>query len=141
MLYEESSSNSISPIEPKIGASLIELTVTVNAFESIKTPSDTRAVNVSEPNQFSDALNTKLLSFCTKLILLPSDIDIFKSLESISSQLRSIDIVSSSLKTKSLTPNNCGASFTGLISIETIPSCSEDSPLSSITENEIKSDP
>ena len=65
MLYEESSSNSISPIEPKIGASLIELTVTVNAFESIKTPSDTKAVNVSEPNQFSDALNTKLLSFCT----------------------------------------------------------------------------
>ena len=75
------------------------------------------------------------------MISLPPTILNSKSSPSTSIPNRLIESELSSLKLTLDTVSKIGASLTELIVILMIPSSAEDSPLSSITENEIKSSP
>ena len=123
------------------GGSFTGFTVTVNTWLSDNSPSDTDAVNVSKPFQFSKPLNVNVFPSWDTVILTPVDIEIDKPSVSTSVHANSVITLSSSLTVKSVTLESTGASFTGLMVILIVPSTIELLPKWSVTENVTESEP
>ena len=120
--YEVSSSKEIFPIWVKVGASLTEITVTVNVWEVDKLPSVTVAINDSLPLKLEEGVNVIVEPSIVDSISVPAVILYIKSTLSTSEPTKDKEPDSSSSKLTRLTAAKVGASFTAFTVIDNIPS-------------------